>query len=72
MWGKRRELERLYAELTALAIKDRLYSQPDLTPDDFAARARRRTELLAEIARLDPTAQMNTRDYFGRGAAGNR
>ena len=70
---KRKELERLYAELTALAIKDRLYSdRPDLTQDDRTVRAQKRAKLLAEIARLDPTAPMTPDDYFGRGAAGNR
>ena len=63
MWWKRKELERLYAELAVLAISDRLYSDlPDLTQnglDLHAIRRRRLSELRAEIARLDPTTNDN-------------
>jgi hypothetical protein len=61
MWGKRnKKLELLYGELSAIAIRDRLYAdRPELTQNDLdacAMRRRRQSELLAEIARLDPTA----------------
>ena len=56
MWWRRKKLERLYGELAALAIKDRLHSdRPELTPHDIvesAKRKARQAELLAEIARL--------------------
>lgn len=61
MWWKRKKLEHLHAELAALAIRDRLFSdRPDVTQNDLAAcamRQRRQAELLAEIARLDLMAQ---------------
>ena len=60
MWWKRNKLERLYCELSAIAIRDRLYAdRPELRQNDLdacAVRRRRQSELLAEIARLDPTA----------------
>ena len=60
MWGKRNKLELLYDELSAIAIRDRLYAdRPELGQGDLdacAMRRRRQSELLAEIARLDPTA----------------
>ena len=59
MWWKRNKLELLYGELSAIAIRDRLYAdRPELTQnlDACAMRQRRQSELLAEIARLDPTA----------------
>ena len=60
MWWKRNKLELLYGELSAIAIRDRLYADaPELGQSDVdacAMRRRRQSELLAEIARLDPTA----------------
>ena len=60
MWWKRNKLELLYGELSAIAIRDRLYADPpELKQSDLdacAMRRRRQSELLAEIARLDPTA----------------
>ena len=59
MWWKRNKLELLYGELSAIAIRERLYDdRPELSQSDLdacAMRRRRQTELLAEIARLDPT-----------------
>jgi hypothetical protein len=61
MWGKRNKLERLYGELSAIAIRNRLYAdRPELAQNDLdgcALLRRRQSELLAEIARLDPTAR---------------
>jgi hypothetical protein len=61
MWGKRNKLELLYGELSAISIKNRLYADPpELRQGDrdaCALRHKRQAELLAEIARLDPTAR---------------
>jgi hypothetical protein len=66
MWWKRKKLERLYEELAGIAISDRLYAdRPDLKQNDLdacAMRHRRQAELLAEIARLDPTGRVSERD----------
>ena len=60
MWWKRNKLELLYGELSAIAIRDRLYADPpELRQNDLdacAMRRRRQSELLAEMARLDPMA----------------
>jgi hypothetical protein len=56
MWWKRRKLERLFDELKAIALLNRLDEiQTDLMQNDPRACAKRETrqlELLAEIARL--------------------
>ncbi len=65
MWWRRKKLEHLYDELAGIAIHNRFDAdRPDLTQNDLAASAmrhRRQTELLAQITRLDPTAQMSER-----------
>jgi hypothetical protein len=57
MSWKRKKLERLFDELTAFALLNRLDGGPsDLTQNDpraCAVREKRQLELLAEIARLD-------------------
>jgi hypothetical protein len=60
MWWKRKKLERLFDELTAIALLDRLHaSRTDLTQNDldaYAMRQKRQSELLVKIG-LNPTPQ---------------
>ena len=67
MWGKRKKLQRLYEELTAIALLNRLDdNRTEQTPNDTHACAMRETrqqELLVEIAQLEashPTRQDET------------
>jgi hypothetical protein len=57
MWWKRKKLERLFDELRAIALLNRLDGgRTDLTQNDpraCAVRETRQLELLDEIARLD-------------------
>jgi hypothetical protein len=57
MWWKRRKLERLFDELRAIALLNRLdttgIDQTQNNPAACAVRETRQSELLAEIARLD-------------------
>lgn len=58
MWWKRKKLKSLFDELTGITVLERLYaSRTDLTEDDRHAqvvRQTRQSELMAEIARLNP------------------
>jgi hypothetical protein len=56
MWWKRRKVERLFDELRAIALRNRLdTSRTDLSQNhpDASGRETRQLELLAEIAELD-------------------
>ena len=57
MWWKRKKLARLFDELRAIALLNRLDDNrtnvPQNDPGACAARETRQLELLAEIARLD-------------------
>jgi hypothetical protein len=64
-WWTRKKLERLNEELTVVTLLERLYaSRTDLTQPDLSAcamRQRKRSQLLAEITRLDPNARPTSR-----------
>jgi len=60
-WWKRKKLERLNEELAVIAMLDTLSaSRTGLTRGDLdasAMRQKRQSELMAEIAQLNPTAR---------------
>jgi hypothetical protein len=73
-WWKRKKLERLYDELAAIALLDRLYAnRTHLTQNDLdlrAARQTRQSELSTEITRLSNGPGLNAKTGGFRAPAG--
>ncbi|HYL16392.1 MAG TPA: hypothetical protein VEV41_25385 [Terriglobales bacterium] len=73
-WWKRKKLERLYDELAAIALLDRLYAnRTDLTQKDLdvhAARQTRQSELSTKIARLSNGSVLKAKAAGFRAPAG--